>query len=189
MQPRKEWVAVPDAGIPRQWVDAARAAVKDNCRSSNAGRRSWELSGNIVGCGACGHAMVSHTVAGKKCPVYFYYACHTRYRKGHDACTESKNFPAAKLEARIWEAVSGILKHPERLRAGLDEMIERERDGLRGDPDREAKTWADKLAKVDQKRALYQDIAAESLIDFTSCAPRSPPSKRPARPRGGSWRR
>ena len=45
-------------------------------------------------------------------------------------------------------------------------MIERERDGLRGDPDREAKAWADKLAEGDHKRALYQDIAAESLINF-----------------------
>jgi hypothetical protein len=34
-------------------------------------------------------------------------------------------------------------------------MIERERDGLRGGPDREAKAWADKLAEGGHKRALY----------------------------------
>jgi hypothetical protein len=33
-KPRSEWVAVPipDAGIPREWVDAARDAIKDNKR-------------------------------------------------------------------------------------------------------------------------------------------------------------
>lgn len=180
---------VPDAGVPREWVDAARVAVKDNRRSSNAGRRSWELSSGIVRCGACGHAMVSHTVAGKKGPAYFYYTCRTRYRKGHDACTDNKYFPAAKLEARIWEVVFIILKHPERLRASLDEMIERERHGLRGDPDREAKAWADRLAEVAHKRALYQDMAAESLIDFDELRTKLPTSKRPARPRGGSCQR
>ena len=45
-------------------------------------------------------------------------------------------------------------------------MIERERDGLRGDPDREAKTWAEKLADTDRKRARFQDMAAEGLNDF-----------------------
>jgi septal ring factor EnvC (AmiA/AmiB activator) len=45
-------------------------------------------------------------------------------------------------------------------------MIERERDGLREDPDQEAKAWADKLAAVDRKRARFQYMAAEGLLDF-----------------------
>jgi hypothetical protein len=35
---------------------------------------------------------------------------------------------------------------------------------LRGSPEREAKTWLDKLAEVDRKRARYQEMAAEELI-------------------------
>jgi chromosome segregation ATPase len=45
-------------------------------------------------------------------------------------------------------------------------MIERQRDGLREDPDQEAKAWAEKLTDMDRKRARFQDMAAESLIDF-----------------------
>jgi septal ring factor EnvC (AmiA/AmiB activator) len=70
------------------------------------------------------------------------------------------------VEPRVWEFVSGLLKHPERLHAGLQEMIERKRDGLREDPDQEAKAWAENLADVDRKRARFQDMAAEGLIHF-----------------------
>ena len=38
-----------------------------------------------------------------------------------------------ELEPRIWDLVSGLLKEPEQLRAGLDRMIELERRGMRGD--------------------------------------------------------
>jgi hypothetical protein len=55
---------------------------------------------------------------------------------------------------------------PERLAAGLDEMIDRERQELRGDPDQQAKTWADKLADAGMKRARFQDVAVEGLITF-----------------------
>ena len=34
---------------------------------------------------------------------------------------------AAAAEAAVWDLVSGLLKDPERVRAGLDEMIEQER--------------------------------------------------------------
>ncbi len=40
-KPRSEWVAVPvpDPGIPREWVDRAREAIKDNAKpSANANR-------------------------------------------------------------------------------------------------------------------------------------------------------
>ena len=46
-------------------------------------------------------------------------------------------------------------------------MIELERgQGRRGDPDKEAKLWAEKLAEVDGKRARYQEMVAEDLISF-----------------------
>jgi chromosome segregation ATPase len=67
----------------------------------------------------------------------------------------------------VWEGVTKLLKDPEQLRADLDTMIEQERrDALRGDPDQEAKVWADKLVEVDRKRARYQDMAASDLITF-----------------------
>ena len=64
-KPRSEWVAVPIPGtfIPREWVDAAREAIKDNKRASNAGRRFWPLSCGILRCPTCEWAMIPHTIA------------------------------------------------------------------------------------------------------------------------------
>ncbi len=45
-------------------------------------------------------------------------------------------------------------------------MIDRERDGLHGDPERETKAWLRNLTEADGKRARFQDMAAEGLITF-----------------------
>ena len=66
----------------------------------------------------------------------------------------------------MWGVISELLLDPENLSTGLEEMIERERRGLRGDPDREARAWAEKLAEVDRKHSRFQDMAAEGLISF-----------------------
>jgi hypothetical protein len=169
LRPREEWIAVPvpDAGVPREIVDAARQAIKYNRAPSNAGRRFWELSGGFVRCGLCGHVMDSHTTANPGRPVYFYYACRTRYKKGVEACSNGKYLAAARVEASVWEGVTKLLKDPAQLRADLNAMIEQKRrDSLRGDPDQEVKLWADKLAEVERKRGRYQDMAASELITF-----------------------
>jgi site-specific DNA recombinase len=56
---KSEWIAVPvpDAGIPREEVEAAREAVLGNRPTSKAAGRFWELSGSIMRCAACGRAM------------------------------------------------------------------------------------------------------------------------------------
>jgi hypothetical protein len=94
-----------------------------------------------------------------------YYRCQKLLSRV-DGCESRKSHRADVVEPRVWEFVSGLLKDPERLRAGLQGMIERQRDGLREDPDQEAKAWAEKLADMDRKRARFQDMAAEGLIDF-----------------------
>ena len=48
-------------------------------------------------CEGCGHAMVTHTVANKGRPVYFYYLCRIRYKKNYQDCIESKFIPAVEL--------------------------------------------------------------------------------------------
>jgi hypothetical protein len=70
--------------------------------------------------------------------TYFYYACAAGPNKRHHGCSAKKFHPAAELEERVWSAVSAILADPEKLRAGLDEMIERERTQMLGDPLKEA---------------------------------------------------
>ncbi len=63
--------------------------------------------------------------------------------------------------------VSDAMKDPEQLRADLDSMIEQHRSvGRRGDPEREATAWLEKIADVDRKRSAYQDQQAEGLISI-----------------------
>ncbi len=168
LRPREEWIAVPvpDSGVPREVADAARASIKDNRAASKAGRRFWELSGGFVRCGLCGYFMKAHTIAKSGRPTYFYYTCRTKHRKGVEACSNSKNQAAAKIETRVWKAISELLKDPEQLRADLDAMIELERNSTGSDLGKETKLWTDKLAEVDRKRARYQEMAADDLITF-----------------------
>jgi site-specific DNA recombinase len=163
-KPRSEWIAVPipDAGIPRNWVDKAREAVRDNYRHPRSGRRHWELSGGVAHCG-CGLRMTTHSLSG---PAYHYYVCQQRAPNGKDACPNSKFHRAEPLEQRVWGFVSGLLSNADHLRAGLDKMIEEERAGLHTDPDQKAEVWVEKLAETNRKRSGFQDMAAEGLITF-----------------------
>jgi site-specific DNA recombinase len=168
-RPKEEWIAVPVpyAGIPREVVDAARAAIKDNRRSPNAGRRFWELSGGILRCATCGHTTVSHSVRAHSGTHYHhYYYCRNHHKHGDAECTHRKNHRAPDTEERVWDLISGLLKDPERLRAGLDEMVEAERAGMRGDPEAETLTWLARISTLDSKRSRYQDMAAEGHITF-----------------------
>jgi len=168
---KSEWIAVPvpDAGIPREEVEAARKAVLGHRATSKAAGRFWELSGSIMRCAVCGRAMnpqkTSYTKrSGEKGHVY-YYRCPRAY--GYDGeCPHRKNHRADKLEPAVWGLVSGLLKDRERLREGLERMIAEEREGVRGDPGREAGAWLERLAEADRKRSGFQDMAAEGLITF-----------------------
>jgi site-specific DNA recombinase len=167
-KPRSEWIAVPvpSSGIPREWIDAARESIRDNKRPSRNDNRFWELSGGVVFCAECGCRMEAHTSHEKKTRnTYHYYKCPKRKRHGiHDACANKKHNRAEQAEATVWELVSGLLKDPERLRIGLEAMIEQERAGMRGDPDREAAAWLQTLSEVDQERRGYLRLAAKGQM-------------------------
>jgi hypothetical protein len=76
-------------------------------------------------------------------------------------CINGKHHRAAEAETAVWNVVSGLLKDPERLRAGLDEMFEQERAGMRGNPDQEAASWLEKISEVEQERRGYLRFAAK----------------------------
>jgi hypothetical protein len=93
-KPREEWVAVPvpDPGVPREWVDAAREAIKENRRPSSAGHRFWELSGGILRCGGCGYAMMTNSISSHGSKRFnHYYRCPKRLRD-REACPQPKNW-------------------------------------------------------------------------------------------------
>jgi site-specific DNA recombinase len=168
-KPKEEWVAVPVpyAGIPRELTDAARAAIKDNRRPSSAGRRFWQLSGGILRCGVCGHSAATRSIRARDGARYHhYYYCRNHHKNGSGACPHKRSHRAADLEGALWGLIAGLLEDPERLRAGLDKMIEAERAAWRGDPEAEAQSWLGRLAALEAKRARFQDMAAEDLITF-----------------------
>jgi len=155
-------VPVPDSGIPREWVDSARANLKNNRRPANAGRRFWDLSAGTLRCSECGRVMSPRTAN----RTYFYYTCTVGPNKRKHGCSAKKFHPAAELEERVWSAVSAILADPEKLRTGLDEMLERERAQMLGDPVKEAATLGKRLREIKGRRSRYQEMAAAGLIDF-----------------------
>ena len=158
-------VPVPDSGIPCAWVDAAREALKNNRRPARAGHREWELSGGLLRCAECGRAMSARTFPKPK-RTYLYYVCVAGAYHKRDTCSARTHHKAEEVEARAWDAVSGILKDPERLRAGLDFMIEQERHSAHGDPASETERWLEEISEAGHKRTRYQEMAAEGLIDF-----------------------
>ena len=151
VRPEEEWVyvPVPDSRVPREWVDSARDAIRDNRRHSNAGRRFWELSGGLLRCGECGRAMHPHTTTARTNKRFFYYCCKGKYKKGAHFCMASRTHRAESLEALVWSEVRAYLQKPEILRADLDRMIEMKKSGARGEPEREMKLWAERLAEAD----------------------------------------
>jgi len=161
-RPRSEWVAVPllfgaATPAPRELVEAARQAIRGNRAPSTAGRRFWELSGGgILRCALCGGRMVPHSFKKPSGKRYYYYRCVKRWQER--VCEHSKTHGAKDLEDLVWGLVSDTLKDPNQLRDDLDTMIEQERSaGRRGDPERGARAWLDKLAEVDRMRSAYQD--------------------------------
>ena len=123
-------------------------------------------TGGILRCGGCGCAMATNNVPSRGKKLLFYYRCAKRLGEGKDVCPLRKNYRADKVEPQVWELVSGIMKDPEQLRDDLERMIEQERKGLHGDPNREAKVWAEKLAETERMRGGYQDLAAKELMTY-----------------------
>jgi site-specific DNA recombinase len=167
---RNEWIAVPvcGSGIPLEWVDGARTTIAGYRSPSKLGGRFWELSGALMRCGVCKRAMEPvdryyRTRSGKK-GVICYYRCREANRR-KETCPNNKSIRSDKAHPEVWDLVSGLLSDPERLRKGLDAMIEEERGALRGDPEREAKVWFERLAALDRKRGGYLDLAAEGILD------------------------
>src|SRR5215217_5600208 len=165
--PQEQWVAipVPDCGTPPHVVDAARTARSEYRKPASTGY-FWQLSGGVMRCDGCGHAMSGvHTGnRGKRRP---YYRCHYRARNGPDTCPNAKHHRAERIEAEVWREVSNLLKNPERLRIGIETFIEEERMALQDAPTHGLRHWHAELTKINRKREGHLDQQAEGLISMT----------------------
>jgi hypothetical protein len=162
--PQDEWIGVPvpDPGIPREWVLAARDAIKNNEKISNCGRRFWELTGGMLRCAACGGAMA--TTFHPECKMG-YYRCGKRYRLGTNACSQGRNFRDEDAESKVWNFVSSVLRDPERLRSGLDEMLNREKALSSRAPGEDEEQWIKKLSELEVQEERLLDLYLEGKLE------------------------
>jgi len=166
--PREQWIAIPipDCGLPPELVDGARTARSEYRQPATTGY-FWQLSGGVMRCSACGHAMSGVTAAPRKDGSRpRHYRCHHRARHGAEACPNKKIHRAEKIETEAWEKLSALLKNPERLRIGVDRMMEERKSALRRDPTHELTHWHRELEKVERMRSGYLDQQAEGIISM-----------------------
>jgi site-specific DNA recombinase len=166
-RPREEWLAIPvpaSERLPRDLVEMARVtmdATKGSERKHLA--REWELRG-VMRC-SCGTKLKTKTMMPEGRGPYHYYICTRRFElRGMCSCKQ-KAIRAVDAEEAIWEFISRLLKDPERIRIGMDRLIDEERAAAsRGDPEHTVKAWADKAAECVRLRAAYQDQQAAGLM-------------------------
>ena len=77
---------------------------------------------------------------------------------------------ATRVEDAVWRFVSGLLKDPYRIRAGIEELIEREREAGRDDPEGEIRHWDERIAECSRLRSAYQDQQAAGLMTLEELA-------------------
>jgi site-specific DNA recombinase len=166
-RPREEWLAIPVPAsdrLPGDLVDLARATMDANQGSERKRlAREWQLRG-VMRC-SCGTKLKTKTMMPEGRGPYHYYICMRRFElRGMCSCTQ-KAIRAVDAEEAIWEFISRLLKDPERIRVGMDRLIDEERSASnRGDPESTAKAWADKAAECARLRAAYQDQQAAGLM-------------------------
>ncbi len=169
-RPKEEWVAVPvPARLDKDLVDRARAMIAVNKGQERKHlAREWELRG-LMRC-SCGATMVTHTTHPHGRYLYHYYSCAKRRDfRGKGPCRQ-KSLRAEHVEPVVWEFVSGLLKDPERIRAGMDALIEQKLVADSRDAGAEAAAWAKKLEECDRLRSAYQDQQAAGLMTLEELA-------------------
>ena len=67
--------------------------------------------------------------------------------------------------AEVWEAAKAVLLDPDRLERGLDAYLEDEKRKDGGDPEEEARTFTNRLVEADSRRAAFQDLAVDGLME------------------------
>ena len=129
--PREEWLAIPVPAsdrLPRDLVDLARAdnGRQQGLRAQAPGPRVGARG--VMRC-SCGSKIKTKTTMPEGRGPYHYYMCMRRFElRGMCSCTQ-KAIRAADVEEAIWEFVSRLLKDPERIRLGMERLIERGASG------------------------------------------------------------
>ena len=168
-RPREEWIAVPvPAYLSRELVDRARALVgSGRTRERKHLAREWELRG-MMRCG-CGRKMGTRTTESKG-RLFHYYVCKRSPAARKVGECAQRCVRATRVENIVWRFVSELLKDADKLRAGIEELIEQEREAGRDDPQREVGLWEERIAECSRLRSAYQDQQAAGLMTLEELA-------------------
>jgi hypothetical protein len=150
-----------------------------------------ELSGGILRCDECGHTLRPKSAHTKSSGRFHYYSCRSRYNTGPSRdCSTRKFLRAEQIEEQVWRFVRGLLRDPERIRAGIDRLIEEERTDAGRDPRRDAEFWSRKMTEVEVERRGYHRLAAKGhMTDEELVAALSRSWTRFGRPPSANWKR
>lgn len=158
--PRSEWIGVPvsSAGVPREWIEAARDALRDNPVPNllKKSSRVHEVNGGLAVCGECGRNLTTHSTTTKSGVKHWYYACAGARprgpRKGERRCPNKKMHPAEALEGAVVAYVDGeLLTDQAELERHMDEAIAAEQLKL-GSEAAWTETLANRLAECDAEK-------------------------------------
>jgi len=126
--------------------------------------REWELRG-VMRC-SCGLKMATQTTranASRGCYPYHYYRCNRSKDYGSGTCPR-RSIPVKTVEHLVWGFVSSLLKDPGTILAGMEALINREREVGAGHPAEEAAMWTERLEECERLRGAYQDQQAMGLM-------------------------
>lgn len=108
---------------------------------------------------SCGQNMQAHTAKASDARPYCYYRCRKVSDYGPQAYSQ-KGIRVDKVEPLVGDFVSGMLKNPEKIRRGLEVLIQRDHKGAHQDSTREAAAYEKKLADYAHLRRAYQEQQA-----------------------------
>jgi hypothetical protein len=84
-------------------------------------------------------------------------------RAGKAACPDGTTWKGDELEREVMPWADDLLDDPDRIARHIDEAIARETAAIRN-PETEARSWAERIADCDRKRAAYQGQQAAGLM-------------------------
>ena len=159
LRPAHEWIPVRVPAIVSEdlWQQA-QTQLRANAAhlAGQAGRRYVYLLRGMVRCGQCGRAYNGQMHHGT--PIY---RCSGTRRPVAGVRCRNRRWGALALEKQIWATVAVAIKHPDRLRAGADDLrvgdrvvaIQSEVTALRGE-----------LAKLDRQEHRLLDLYLEDQL-------------------------
>ena len=174
---RTEWIEIPvPAIVGEELFLAVREQLDENRKYARQRRRgaAYLLQGLTV-CAHCHYAYYAKKVskaAGKGHRHYAYYRCigTDAYRFGGERICDNKQVRTERLDDLVWQQVTELLAHPERLK----QEYQRRLDAL----EQNERVNADTAALERQKRHLEKgksrliDSYAEGIIDKADFDPK-----------------